>query len=93
MTNAINAQVGGNHYKKCVIQPAVYNELNDLSFLEGNIVKYITRYKDKNGEQDLDKIIHCTQLLKSLWYGPQEALAETIRKINEFIEQEEKLEE
>jgi len=48
-------QIGGNHYEKQKIQPIDYIEANNLSFCEGNIVKYITRWKYKNGLEDLEK--------------------------------------
>lgn len=37
------------------IQPIEFIEANNLGFHEGNVVKYITRYKDKNGIEDLEK--------------------------------------
>jgi len=49
------SQVGGNHYENKIVQPIEYIEANDLGFCEGNIVKYITRYKEKNGIEDLRK--------------------------------------
>ena len=48
-------QVGGDHYKNKAIQPIDYIIANELGFCEGNVVKYITRYKDKNGLEDLKK--------------------------------------
>lgn len=48
-------QVGGDHYKDKAIEPIDYILANGLSFCEGNVVKYITRYKDKNGIEDLEK--------------------------------------
>lgn len=48
-------QVGGDHYNKKAIQPIDYILANELNFCEGNVVKYITRYKDKNGIEDLKK--------------------------------------
>lgn len=48
-------QVGGIHYKNKKIQPIDYIMDNELGFCEGNVVKYITRYKDKNGLEDLKK--------------------------------------
>lgn len=63
---AFDKQVGGSHYKDCKIQPVEYIHANGLGFLEGNVVKYITRWKQKGGLQDLDKIIHYVQMLKEL---------------------------
>jgi len=65
---ASEVQVGGDHYKKYAIQPAKYAVANDLGLLEGNVVKYITRYKDKGGVEDLQKAKHCIDLLIELKY-------------------------
>jgi len=51
-------QVGGEHYKKNAIQPWDYITSNQLGYLEGNIVKYVSRWKDKGGRQDLEKARH-----------------------------------
>ena len=50
-------QIGGSHYKDFHIQPQ-----NDLSFFHGNVIKYVCRYKNKAGIQDLEKIIHYCEL-------------------------------
>jgi len=57
-----NRQVGGKHYKTFRIQPYEFISKNNLSFFQGNVVKYVCRYKDKNGIQDLEKIIHYCEL-------------------------------
>lgn len=58
-TNGANAvQVGGSHYKGKAIQPWDYIVANDLGYLEGNVIKYVSRWKDKNGVQDLEKARH-----------------------------------
>ena len=62
-TQVDSIQVGGNHYKKQTIQPWDYILANGLGFLEGNVVKYVTRYKDKNGVEDLKKAQHYLQKL------------------------------
>jgi len=62
----LKEQVQGDHYKQFIIQPAEYIFKNSLGFLEGNAIKYITRYPLKNGIVDIDKAIHCLQMLKSL---------------------------
>jgi hypothetical protein len=51
-------QVGGDHYMDRQIQPWDYIVSNDLGFLEGNIIKYVTRWKYKNGADDLRKAQH-----------------------------------
>ena len=49
---ALKQQVGGDHYSKLAIQPVEYINKNNLTYLQGNVIKYVTRYKDKNGLQD-----------------------------------------
>jgi len=66
---ALDRQVGGDHYKGMAFQPIEYIVGNNLGFCEGNIVKYVTRYAQKGGEEDLDKVIHYAELLKELKYG------------------------
>lgn len=56
-------QVGGEHYKDKHIQPWDYIIANNLGYLEGNIIKYVSRWKDKNGVQDLRKAQHYLQKL------------------------------
>jgi hypothetical protein len=67
--SALNKQEGGDHYKKCAIQPVEYIHANKLGFIEGSVVKYITRFRDKGGEADLRKIIHFVELLIEMEYG------------------------
>ena len=67
--NALDVQVGGGHYKNMVIQPVEFITKNNLGYIEGCIIKYICRYKNKNGKQDLDKIIHFVELLIDLKYA------------------------
>lgn len=56
-------QIGGNHYKKEKIQPIEYIMSNELDFCEGNVVKYITRWRHKNGLEDLQKARHYIDFL------------------------------
>lgn len=66
---ALKVQVGGNHYKNFAIQPVEFIEKNDLSFLEGCIIKRVCRHDAKAGAEDLRKAIHELQLLIELRYG------------------------
>jgi len=52
---ALGNQVGGSHYTNMKISPLEYIEANNIGFSEGNIIKYISRYKEKNGLEDLYK--------------------------------------
>ena len=57
-----NRQIGGSHYKNMKIQPYEFISKNDLSFFQGNVIKYVCRYRLKNGVKDLEKIIHYCEL-------------------------------
>ena len=57
-------QIGGNHYKNFHIQPYEFISKNNLSFFQGNVIKYVCRYLNKNGIEDLNKIIHYCELEK-----------------------------
>lgn len=78
---SLNTQVGGGHYKNKAIQPIEYIHANNLNFSEGSIVKYITRWREKGGVADLEKIKHYVDLLIDMekQYGQlnKERLAKT----------------
>ena len=69
MYNPLISQEGGGHYKNRGIQPIEYSEANKLGACQHSIVKYITRHEDKNGIEDLSKIIHFTLLEAYFKYG------------------------
>lgn len=60
---ALDKQVGGKHYKDFAIQPIEYILANDIPFLEANVIKYVSRWKDKNGVEDLEKAKHYIEIL------------------------------
>ena len=51
------AQVGGTHYSQLAIEPIQFIETNELGYHEGNVVKYVSRWRNKNGIEDLKKAI------------------------------------
>ena len=67
--NPKDTQVGGDHYKKMNIQPIDFILANDLGFCEGNIVKYICRWRSKGGIEDLKKIKHYVGLIIEMEYN------------------------
>ena len=65
---AKNIQVGGNHYQQMTIQPVEFIEKNNLSYCQGNVIKYVCRYNTKHSRkeqqvQDLEKAKHYIDLL------------------------------
>lgn len=69
--NPLIAQEGGGHYKNRGIQPIEYSHANNLSASQHSVVKYITRYYDKGGIEDLSKIVHFVLLEAYFRYGEQ----------------------
>lgn len=57
------AQVGGTHYKNMAIQPFEYIHKNGIGFAEGNVIKYVSRWRAKGGIEDLKKARHFIDLL------------------------------
>ena len=64
--SALNDQVGGSHYKSKGIQPVEFIHSNNLSFIEGNVIKYVWRWRDKGGVADLEKAKHYLEMLIEL---------------------------
>ena len=62
-TKATDTQIGGNHYTKLAIQPMRYSMENGLDALQHTVIKYVTRFRDKNGIEDLEKAKHCIDML------------------------------
>lgn len=61
--SALDTQVAGSHYKELKIQPVEFIHQNEIGFMAGNVIKYVCRYKAKNGVQDLEKAKHYIEML------------------------------
>lgn len=66
---ATDTQVGGTHYTEMAIQPVDYILANSLGFCEGNVIKYVSRWRKKNGIEDLKKARHYIDILIEQQYG------------------------
>lgn len=66
ITEVDTKQIGGTHYKKNGIEPWNYIAANNLGFFEGTAIKYLTRWRDKGGVQDLKKAVHFIEKLIEL---------------------------
>lgn len=60
---ALDTQVGGDHYKSMPIQPMEFSMANQLDACQHTIIKYVTRFRQKNGIQDLEKAKHVIDML------------------------------
>jgi len=66
MKDPLSNQIGGDHYKSLAIQPVAYIHANKIPFIEGSIIKYVTRWRNKGGLKDLEKAKHFIDLLIQL---------------------------
>jgi hypothetical protein len=68
VNESLQKQVAGTHYSGMAIQPAEFCQRNRLPYLESCVVRYITRHGKKNRRQDIEKAIHCLEMLLDLEY-------------------------
>ena len=64
--SSMTSQIGGSHYKSMVIQPVEYIHKNNIGFIEGAVIKYVSRWRSKGGIDDLRKAKHMIDLLIEL---------------------------
>lgn len=62
----LDRQVGGDHYKTMKIQPVEFIHANGIPFIEGCVIKYVSRWRQKGGVADLEKAKHFLDRLISL---------------------------
>lgn len=67
--NALEVQVGGDHYKNYNIQPIEYITKAGLSYLQGTIFRYAIRHRNKNGAEDIEKAKHYAQIAKQMYHN------------------------
>lgn len=65
-TNPLDTQVGGSHYKNMKIQPIEFCHVNNIPYLEATAIKYLCRWRTKNGLEDLHKAKHFIEVLIAL---------------------------
>jgi len=69
LVNPLDTQVGGSHYKNYAIQPIEFFIANQIPYAEAAVIKYVLRYKNKNGKEDLQKAKHIIDILIEENYG------------------------
>lgn len=67
--SALDVQVGGGHYTTMKIQPMEFSMANELDACQHTIVKYVCRFRNKNGIEDLRKARHVLEMLCQFEYG------------------------
>ena len=69
--NVTEDKINPNHYTDMVIPPNVYITENKLDWEVANVVKYVSRFKNKNGIEDLRKAKKYLELLTTRLYGEE----------------------
>jgi len=67
--SALDKQIGGDHYKHLKIQPVEFCRANKMGGLESSVVRYVSRHRRKNGRIDIEKAIHCLELILEIDYA------------------------
>lgn len=62
-------QIGGTHYQELSISPVEYIRANNLDFFEGNVIKYVTRHRRKDGAKDILKAVDYLRMILKDEYG------------------------
>jgi hypothetical protein len=91
---ANDEQIGGRHYIEKAIQPWDFIVQNNMGYLEGCIVKYVSRYKEKGGVEDLIKAAHYLEKLievntndtKRISEAPVSTITSTREEVNQVWE-------
>ena len=78
-------QIGGEHYKHMKIQPTEFISVNEIPFIEGNVIKYVCRHAHKNGKEDVLKAIHYLNLLIEYHYNESNNLQGPVQEGGERL--------
>jgi hypothetical protein len=68
--SALDVQIGGGHYKSYAIQPVEFIHKNKIPYIEGCAIKYLCRWREKGGIEDLRKVKHYVDLLIEMEQQP-----------------------
>src|SRR6056297_2609427 len=82
--HVLNKQEGGTHYKYFPIQPVEFCHKNGIPFIEGSVIKYVCRHRNKNGAQDLKKAIHFLELLLELEYSGEDPISKALDSMKNY---------
>lgn len=80
--SALDTQVGGSHYKGFKIQPVEFIHQNGIGYMAGNVIKYVSRYKEKNGIEDLKKARHYIDMMIEFEQGAEKKPVEPVERVS-----------
>lgn len=72
-------QIGGTHYKGKPIEHWDFVLMHNIPYMEAQIMKYVMRWRDKNGVDDLRKAMHFLEKLIE-WQGAEVRAIEDVRQ-------------
>ena len=84
--SALDKQEGGSHYKDMAIQPVEFIVANNIPFREANVIKYVSRWQDKGGLEDLQKARHYLDMIIEDVEPETEKFPEGLGPKNEYVE-------
>ena len=87
-TDPLSYQVGGSHYSQYEYQPIEFFNETPLDFNRANAIKYLARWKKKNGVEDLKKAV---QYLRFAEMKGEELVDKIIRFVRQFEEPERRI--
>ena len=87
--SALDIQVGGDHYKGMSIQPMQYSMANGLDACQHTIIKYVTRFREKGGIEDLEKAKHCIDML--IHFEQQQSISKDFGQQNMWPEDDSRI--
>ena len=82
---SLETQVGGSHYTKYKVQPLEFSEKLQITSIIFCIFKYLVRYKDKNGVEDLRKALHCIDVFVEC--GKEKSVIVSTKDLDDFLAQ------
>ena len=77
---SLRNQVGGDHYKAMAIEPAQFAHANNLGFLEGSAIKYLSRHKRRGKSEDVRKAMQFCCMILEMEYGEKYSVCLTVQK-------------
>ena len=87
MTNPLQTQIGGSHYKNFEYQPIEFFMDMKLNFIQCNIIKYIVRHRSKNGIEDVKKAKHYAEIAKELKVSVESIMLDDTSLVFKFSDQ------
>jgi hypothetical protein len=84
-TDPLNKQVGGTHYEGMRYQPISFMVATNMNSIQAYLCKYISRYKNKGGKEDLEKFLHIAEIAKQLRPANNVVMPQSLFELKQFV--------